>query len=103
VAHPSVATHDESVAGASKQTTPVRVVNANWEAGEDGTDGSFGFMLVTNNEERHFVQPSATSAAALVSLFTSGAPLMWDPEARTLIAGGLVGTWFDPDRHARDE
>ncbi len=88
--------------GASRQTRPVRVVNVNWGAGEDGADGSFGFMFVTDDDERHVVQPSAASAAALVALCASGAPLMWDPEARTLIAGGLVGTWFDPQEHARD-
>lgn len=60
-------------------------------------------MLVTDDRERHFVEPGAMSAAALVALCASGAPLMWDPEARTLIAGGLVGTWFDPEEHARDD
>lgn len=89
--------------GASKRTRPVRVVNANWEAGGDGEDGTFGFMVVTDDEDRHFVEPSAAAAVALVSLVTSGAPLMCDPEARTLIAGGLVGTWFDPAEYARDE
>lgn len=83
------------MSGASSSTQPVAVVNANWEAGEDGTDGTFGLMVVTEDQERHHVSPSPAATTALLAMCASGAPMMWDPEARTLIVGGLVGTWFD--------
>lgn len=81
--------------GASSSTRSVAVVNANWEAGPDGTDGVFSFMIVTDDQERHVVAPSPTAATAILAVCASGAPLMWDPEARTLLAGGLVGSWFE--------
>lgn len=83
------------MAGASEQTQKVTVVNANWEAGADGTDGTFRFMLVTEDAERHVVTVSTAAATALLGVFASGAVPLWDPEHRTLIAGGVVGTWFD--------
>jgi len=73
----------------------VSVVNANWEAGPDQGDGVFGFMVVTDDQERHYLAPSPTAATAILAICASGAPLMWDPQARTLIAGGVVGSWFE--------
>lgn len=83
------------MAGASTSTRPVTVVNANWQAGDPGSDGAFALMVVTDDDERHVVEPSPAATTVLLALCASGAPLLWDPEARTLIAGGVVGTWFD--------
>lgn len=83
------------MAGASSQTRRVTVLNGNWEAGGPGADGAFGLMIVTDDEERHIITPSPAAATALLALAASGATLLWDPEARTLIAAGIVGTWLD--------
>lgn len=71
------------------------MVNGNWEAGGDGADGTFRFLFVTEDEERHALTVSPAAATALLGVFASGAVPLWDPENRTLIAGGIVGTWFD--------
>lgn len=83
------------MAGASESTRRVTVVNANWEAGADGGDGTFRFMFVTEDDERHTVETSPASAAALVAIVRSGAVPLWDPDNRTLIAGGVLGHWYD--------
>lgn len=56
------------MAGASKQTKRVRFVNANWTAGEEGEDGAFAFLVVTEDDERHVIEPSPQTAAVLVNL-----------------------------------
>jgi hypothetical protein len=83
------------MAGASTQTKRVVTVNANWEAGPEGGDGTFRFMLVTEDDQRHFISPSPTAAGTLAALFGSDAVLMWDPVNQVVIVGGLVGTWYD--------
>jgi hypothetical protein len=85
------------MAGASERTQKISVVNANWEAGAEGTDGAFHFLLVTEDEQRHVISPSPAAATALLAVFASGAVPLWDPDNRTVIAGGIVGTWFDGD------
>jgi hypothetical protein len=44
--------------GASEQTRRVKVVNANWVAGPDGTDGRFEVMIVTEDDQAYLVTPS---------------------------------------------
>lgn len=83
------------MAGASASTREIAVVNANWVAGPDGGDGSFALMVVTDDDERHDVEVSPAAATALLALCASPSRLMWDPESRTIIAGGVRGTWFD--------
>lgn len=83
-----------TVAGASAATRAVAVVNANWEAGEDGGDGAFRFLVVTEDDQRHVVETTPAAATALLALCASPAALLWDPESRTLIAGGVRGTWI---------
>ena len=83
------------MAGASGSTREIAVVNANWVAGPAGGDGSFAVMVVTDDEERYDVEASPAAATALLALFASPARLMWDPESRTIIAGGVRGTWFE--------
>jgi hypothetical protein len=67
-------------------------MNANWNAGQAGDDGRFQLMLVTNDDERHLLEPSPAAMTALVSLAQADTVLVWDPDNRTLIAANLRGT-----------
>jgi hypothetical protein len=78
--------------GASEQTRRVKVVNANWVAGSDGTDGQFEVMIVTEDDQQHVVAPSPAALVALVALTQADTILAWDPTNRTLVAANLVGT-----------
>ncbi|MGB3186173.1 MAG: hypothetical protein WBG76_14710 [Ornithinimicrobium sp.] len=75
----------------------MRVVNANWTAGDNGQDGAFAFSVVTEDDERHVIEPSAQAAAVLVGLTQASSVLLWDPAGRTLIAANLVGEWLPND------
>jgi hypothetical protein len=78
--------------GASEQARRVKVLNANWAAGQDGDDGRFEVMVVTEDDEQHILAPSPASMAALIALTQADTVLVWDPTNRTLIAANLVGT-----------
>jgi hypothetical protein len=78
--------------GASEQARRVKVLNANWVAGSDGTDGRFEVMIITEDDQRHVVAPSPGAMAALVALTQANTVLLWDPANRTLVAANLVGT-----------
>jgi hypothetical protein len=78
--------------GASERARRVKVLNANWSAGQDGEDGRFEILIVTEDDERHVVAPSAAAMSALVALARAETVLVWDPEDRTLIAANVVGT-----------
>jgi hypothetical protein len=80
------------MAGASEQTQRVKILNANWAAGEDGDDGRFELQIVTADDRQHFVAPSSASITALIALTQAEAVLAWDPENRMMIAANLVGT-----------
>jgi hypothetical protein len=81
--------------GASEQTRRVKVLNANWVAGEDGSDGRFEVLLVTEDDEQHTISPSPASMAALIALTQADTVLLWDPTNRTLIAANVVGKWLE--------
>jgi hypothetical protein len=83
------------VPGASEQTRQVKVLNANWAAGQDGDDGRFEIMMVTEDDERHTIAPSPASVTALLALVRSDVILLWDPADRTLIAANIIGTWLE--------
>jgi hypothetical protein len=83
--------------GASDQTRRVRVVNANWSAGEDGDDGRFDVMLVTEDDAQHYLSPSPASMNALIALTQLDAVLFWDPADRRLIVANIVGEWIHVD------
>lgn len=85
------------MAGASDQTLRVKYVNANWVAGEDGGDGDFALLIVTEDDVRHTVAPSTAAVVGLLALVNSTPVLLWDSEARTLIAANLVGEWLPRD------
>jgi hypothetical protein len=78
--------------GASDRTRRVKVLNANWVAGSEGTDGRFEVMIVTEDDQQHVVAPSPAAMAALVALAKADTVLAWDPTNRTLVAANLIGT-----------
>ena len=82
--------------GASEQTSQVKVLNANWTAGPDGTDGRFEIMMVTADGQQHTAAPSPAAMTALLALAKADAILLWDPADRRLIVANIVGTWLAP-------
>jgi hypothetical protein len=86
-----------SMAGASEQTRRVRYVNANWTAARDGDDGVFELLIVTEDDVRHTVAPSAVAMSGLLAMVGASPVLLWDPEGRTLIGANIVGEWLPPD------
>jgi hypothetical protein len=72
--------------GASELTRRVKILNANWVAGSEGTDGRFEVMIVTEDDQQHVVAPSPAAMAALVALAKADTVLAWDPINRTLVA-----------------
>jgi hypothetical protein len=78
--------------GASEHARRVKIMNANWAAGDDGADGRFEVMIVTSDDEHHVLVPSPAATTALVALAQADTVLVWDPENRTLIAANLRGT-----------
>ncbi|HEY6744181.1 MAG TPA: hypothetical protein VI357_00555, partial [Mycobacteriales bacterium] len=89
------------MAGAGPNTLRVKVVNANWAAGEDGADGEFALLIVTEDDERHTVGGSPASMPALLALVRDSPVLLWDPDSRVLIAANLVGDWLPLDWSGR--
>jgi hypothetical protein len=87
--------------GASEQTSQVKVLNANWTAGPDGSDGRFEIMIVTADGQQHTASPSPAAMTALLALARADAILLWDPADRTLIAANIIGTWLAPTGLAR--
>jgi hypothetical protein len=87
--------------GASAESRRVKILNANWTA-DDGGDGQFGLMIVTDDEQVHTVTASPASVSAVVALSQADTVLAWDPTNRTLIAANIVGTmpWTTKDETA---
>lgn len=81
--------------GASEQTRPVKVLNANWVAGPDGDDGQFEVMIVTDDDQHHTIAPSPAAMTTLLALAQANTILLWDPTNQTLIAANIVGTWLE--------
>ena len=77
--------------GASEQTQPVKILNANWVPETDGGDGRFEIMIVTEDDQRHELPASAASVTAVVALAQAGTVMVWDPANQTLIAANVVG------------
>ena len=78
--------------GASEQTRPVKIVNANWVAGPDGDHGQFKIMFITEDDQRHVAAPSPEAMTALIALTQADSVLLWDPADHTLIAANIIGT-----------
>ena len=78
--------------GASAQTRRVKILNANWVPAEDHRDGLFDLMIVTDDDQQHFVSASAADITALVTLASANTVLAWDPLDRTLIVANIIGT-----------
>ena len=83
--------------GASAETRRVKAVNANWVPGSDHDDGTFELLLVTDDEERHVIAPSAASVTALLTMAQANTVLLWDPTNQTLIVGNIVGETLPSD------
>ena len=77
--------------GASEQTRPVKILNANWIPDTNGGDGRFDIMIVTEDDQRHELPASAASVTAVVALAQAGTVMMWDPPNRVLIVANVVG------------
>ena len=77
--------------GASDQTQPVKILNANWIPDTNGGDGRFDIMIVTEDDQRHELPASAASVTAVVALAQAGTVMMWDPPNRVLIVANVVG------------
>jgi hypothetical protein len=71
-------------------TRQVKTINANWRAAENG-DGRFEVLIITDDDERHVVAPSAEAMTALVALTQAETVLLWDPADSTLIVANIVG------------
>ena len=80
--------------GASAATRRVKIVNANWTAPAEDGDGRFELMLVTDDDERHFLTPSPTAMSALLMLTKEDNVVLWDPTNRTLIVANIMGSWL---------
>jgi hypothetical protein len=78
--------------GASKETRRVKILNANWTPEGAEGDGQFELMIVTEDEQRHFVPASPASMTALVALAKADTVMAWDPVNRSLIVANIVGT-----------
>jgi hypothetical protein len=78
--------------GASENTRRVKIMNANWTAGEAGDDGQFALQLITSDDEYHTLEPSPPAMTALIALAQADSVLVWDPDNRTVIAANLRGT-----------
>ncbi len=87
--------------GASEHTRQVKAVNANWTPGEEGQDGIFEVLLITDDDKRHVVRPSPSAVSALVALAQAPTILLWDPEGPVLIAANVVGRMPWTDRFER--
>ena len=77
--------------GASDQTQPVKILNANWIPDTNGGDGRFDIMIVTEDDQRHMFPASAASVTAVVALAQADTVMMWDPPNRVLIVANVVG------------
>jgi hypothetical protein len=62
-------------------------------------------MLITEDDERHFLAPSPASTIALVALSQADTALLWDPDGGTLIAANLVGQmpWTEESEKERTQ
>lgn len=87
--------------GASEHTQQVKIVNANWVPGDDGEDGRFEVMFITEDDQRHVVTPSPAAVTALLAITQAPTILMWDPDGPILIAANLVGKMAWTDRFER--
>ena len=86
--------------GASRQTRRVKTLNANWSPGTDQNDGRFEVMIVTDDDQQHFVPASPAAMTALAALAQADTTLAWDPANGTLIVANIIGTMPWTREHA---
>ena len=69
--------------GASEQTQPIKILNANWTPGpDDGADGRFELMIITEDEQHHVLSPSPAALTAIIALARADTVMAWDPRTR---------------------
>ena len=78
--------------GASAKTRRVKILNANWVPDDTGGDGRFDVLIVTDDDQRHFMPATPASMTALVALAKADTVMAWDPINRSLIIANIVGT-----------
>ncbi|HEX6506294.1 MAG TPA: hypothetical protein VF221_01560 [Chloroflexota bacterium] len=78
--------------GASEETRRVTILNANWVPSDEGADGRFEVMIVTEDDQQYVVPASPASMTALVALARADTVMAWDPTNRSLIVANIVGT-----------
>jgi hypothetical protein len=78
--------------GASQNSRPVKILNANWNPSSADGAGAFEIMLITDDDQRHVAPASPAEVTALVALSQAGTVMVWDPEDSTLIVANVVGT-----------
>ena len=77
--------------GAREQTQRVKILNANWRPGTEGSDEQFEIMIVTEDDQRHAMPASGASVTALATPAQADTVMAWDPEGCTLIVANIVG------------
>lgn len=78
--------------GASKDSQRVKILNANWTPDPAGSDGTFEFLIITQDDQRHTFTASPQAAIALVALARAETILVWDPADQILIVANIIGT-----------
>ena len=77
--------------GASAETRRVRNVNVNWHPGDDGGDGRFELLVITDDDQRFTTAVSPAALTAVVAMAGADCVFAWDPADQTLIGANIVG------------
>jgi hypothetical protein len=77
--------------GASAATRRVHNVNVNWQPGENGGDGRFELLVITDDDQRFTTLVSPAALSTLVAMAEADCVFAWDPTNRTLIGANVVG------------
>ena len=77
--------------GASAETRRVKILNANWSPDDAAGDGQFEVMIVTEDDQKHFVPASPEAMTALVALAQADTVMAWDPVNQSLIIANILG------------
>jgi hypothetical protein len=77
--------------GASAETRRVRYVNANWRPADDGGDGRFELLVITDDDQRFATTLSPAALTAVVAMADADCVFAWDPTNHTLISANIVG------------
>ncbi len=76
---------------AAERAQRVKVLDATWTPGPDGSDGLFELLVVTEDGRRHTMTTSPASMTALVALSRADTTLAFDPAGNVLTAANILG------------